>query len=332
MWRTLVCLGVPALSCILSAGPEDWPRVVLPLAVVPFVMAIGRPPLADLARRLAFADVGKIASAVLDELWLAFAVRWCWLAAMAGSGALLVRLGVAAADGSLPAVGPQVTAELGLAALGLACGFAGIAAMPRQIIDDSTPETTQAWPAEWALQERLAVTGGALVLAFELDTGRSMALGLSTALMPAQLLATLLALVALPWLGGRALAWGIMLGSAMDLVLAGTGRVDGASATLAGVVVNFAAAVLVNLQVPAGDASSRAHLQRTLTGPLRVLNRPIVWMCCVLWAFLALGPGWLLLREHAGGPRIAAIAATVMSLGGWLWLQSQKRTSQLTRP
>ena len=319
-WAIGLCVALLVLIALHAASPDDVPRILLPILVAPFARAIAVPPLTALSRRLAEPDTGLVIALVLDEEAIRVASKCCWHVALAGAVSLVFLGGASALNGFPPggiagngaASDWTSTSGLGpLSGLGLAAGVAALA-LPRHF-------GLRQWLAGLDAADRVFVLGAGLLLALVPPLDYIAGLSTAAALMPAQILPSLLALIALPWLRGPAVLMGIAAGGAVSLVAAGSGVFDGPAAALIGLIVNLVLAVTFSGTSRLPQSAARARMQRTL--PPAPLNRPVVWTGGVLWAFLALGPGWPLLCDALGGPWPAGLAAAATGCSGLLWLQ-----------
>ncbi len=314
-WAIALCVALLGLIALLAASPDDVPCILLPIFAAPVARAIAVPPLGALSRRLAEPNIGRVAALVLDEAAMRVAYTCCWLIALAGAVALVLLGGASALNGFPPggiagkaAVSnwPSPSGLGPLSGLGIAAGIAALA-LPRP------------WLAGLDAADCVFVLGAGLLLALVPPLDHIAGLSTAAALMPAQILPSLLAVIALPWLRGPAVLMGVAIGGPVSLVATGSGAFDGPSAALVGLIVNLAVAVMFSGPALAPQSAARARMQSTL--PQAPLNRPIVWTGGVLWVFLALGPGWPLLRDALGGPWTAGLAAAVTACSGLLWLR-----------
>ncbi len=321
-WAIGLCVALLGLIALLAASPDDVPCILLPIFAAPVARAIAVPPLGALSRRLAEPHIGRVAALVLDEAAMRVAYTCCWLIALAGAVALVLLGGASALNGFPPggiagkAAVSNWTSPSGLgplSGLGIAAGVAALA-LPRHF-------GPRPWLAGLDAADCVFVLGAGLLLALVPPLDHIAGLSTAAVLMPAQILPSVLAVIALPWLRGPAVLMGVAIGGPVSLVAAGWGAFDGPSAALAGLIVNLAVAVMFSGPAHAPQSAARARMQSTLPPPQVPLNHPAVWTGGVLWVFLALGPGWPLLRDALGGPWTAGLAAAVTACTGLLWLR-----------
>lgn len=321
IWAIALCVALLGLIALLGASSDDIPRSLLPIFAAPFARAIAVPPLRALSRRLAEPSIGRVAALVLDEAAMRVAYTCCWLVALAGAVSLVLLGGATALNGFSPggiassASGLDWTSPSGLgplSGLGLAAGVAALAL--------SRHFGPLPWLAGLDPADLVFVLGAGLLLALVPPLDHIAGLSIAATLMPAQLLPSLLALIALPWLRGPAVLMGVAVGGPVSLVAAGSGTFDGPAAAMIGLSVNLVLAVTFGGTSRSPQSAARDRMQMTLPPPQVPLNRPIVWTGGVLWVFLALGPGWPLLRDALGGPWPAGLAAAVTACSGLLWL------------
>lgn len=316
-----LCAALAVLASGMGSIPSDLPRMLLATLAIPVVIGIWRPPMRDLSRRLSEPDAARMVALVLCDDHLRVALRCCWLVARAGGVALMVLAGLQIAHALQSGDGLDLTQAASakpaiggpFAGLGLAVGLAALV-LPQRLGSLHPAAGPEAYELVFAL-------GAGLMLAFAPPPERAVGLALAAALIAANALPSLLALIALPWIRSGALIAGIVVGGLVTLLAAGAGALDGPTAVLTGLLANLAlAGMSAGLPVPL-RSRVRSRLQLTLAGPLRTLNRPGVWMVGVLWTFLALGPGWPWLCEFAGGPWPAGLVAAASGCAGVLWLR-----------
>lgn len=318
VWANGLCIVLLGLIALLTASRDDVPRIFLPIFAAPVARAIAVPPLKALSRRLAEPSTGRIAALVLDEAAMRVAFNCCWLVGLAGAVSLVLLGGASALHGFPPGGIAGNAAWTGahglgsLSGLGLAAGIAALA-LPRRF-------GPRPWIAGLDPADLVFVLGAGMMLALVPPLDHIAGLSTAAALMPAQMLPSLLALIALPWLRGPAVLAGVAVGGPLSLAAAGSGVFDGPAAAMIGLIVNLALAVMFSRTSRSPQSAARAGMQMTLPPPQVQLNRPVVWMGGVLWVFLALGPGWPLLRDALGGPGPAGLAAAVAACSGLLWL------------
>ena len=319
-WAIGLSITLLGLIALLAASPDDIPRILLPVFAAPFARAVAIPPLAALSRRLAEPSIGGVAALVLDEAALRVAYTCCWLVALAGAVSLALLGGASALTGfptggiAGSATGANWTSPSALGALsglGLAAGIAA-SALPRHF-------GLRPWHAGLDPADLVFVLGAGLLLALVPPFDLSAGLSTAAVLMPAQSLPSLLAIIALPWLRGPAVLMGIAIGGPVSLVAAGSGAFDGPAAAMIGLIVNLVLAVTFSGSSHSPRGAARARMQMTL--PPAPFDRPLVWMGCVVWVFLALGPGWPLLRGSAGDAWSAGALAAIAAGGGLLVLR-----------
>lgn len=322
------------LACIaamLANTPSDQPRMLLAGLAVPLALLIWRPALSDLSHRLSEPDTARLVALSLESGGLQLLLRCCWLLASAGVVAVLVLDLSRLAAAHLPGFASQSLMPdwHGLAggntfsAIGLAVGLAGFA-LPRRVGRARGGDRLDVAALLFAL-------GAGLLLAVATPPEQAADLAMATALVGANVLPALLAMIALPWLNGRLLSAGLITGCVLSLLGAASGLLDGPSAALAGVLANLLVAVMPTRPLPAHTIEMRARLHRTLAGPFQDSRVQAAWATGVVWVFLTLGPGWPLICRLAGEPwRAAAIAAASAPLL-WQLLRTGRASSPCHR-